>query len=114
MCAGNVIGPLVYAPSQAPLYRPGLITNLILFVLTAFIALGIWFYLILLNKKHAKRRAELGKAADKVDESMIGKENIGTSKAVELEEGGNPELRANENGFSDMTDLQNEEFVYVY
>ncbi len=32
MCTGNIIGPLLFAPSQAPLYRPGLIAALIMFV----------------------------------------------------------------------------------
>ncbi|KIX04558.1 uncharacterized protein Z518_05428 [Rhinocladiella mackenziei CBS 650.93] len=114
MCTGNVIGPLVYSPNQAPLYRPGLISNLIMFVLVGVLAVVIWFYLVLLNKQHARRRAEVGKSAEKVDESMVGKDKIGINKAVELEEGRNGELRANDNGFSDLTDLQNEDFIYVY
>lgn len=85
-----------------------------MFVLVAILALVIWVYLIVLNKRHAKRREEVGKSADKVDESMIGKDRIGTSKAIELEEGHSGVLRANDNGFSDMTDLQNEDFVFVY
>jgi hypothetical protein len=38
MCTGNVIGPLVYDPSQSPLYRPGLIANLIMFALVGVIS----------------------------------------------------------------------------
>lgn len=85
-----------------------------MFVLVAILALVIWLYLIILNKRHAKRREQVGKSAVKIDESMIGKYRIGTSKAIELEEGHQGVLRANENGFSDMTDLQNEDFVFVY
>jgi hypothetical protein len=38
MCTGNVIGPLLYDESQAPLYRPGLIANLIMFALVGGIS----------------------------------------------------------------------------
>lgn len=78
-------------------------------------AVLICLYLVYLNKRHARRRAEVGKAAEKVDESMMGKDKVGATKAiVELEEGRNVEMRTNENGFSDMTDLENEDFVFVY
>jgi MFS family permease len=39
MCTGNIIGPLLYSTNDAPLYRPGLISNLIMFVLVG--ALGL-------------------------------------------------------------------------
>jgi len=38
MCTGNVIGPLLYDPSQAPMYRPGLISNLVMFVLVGVLS----------------------------------------------------------------------------
>lgn len=38
MCTGNVIGPLLYSTDQAPLYRPGLISNLIMFALVGGIS----------------------------------------------------------------------------
>ena len=38
MCTGNVIGPLLYSTDDAPLYRPGLIANLIMFVLVGVIS----------------------------------------------------------------------------
>jgi hypothetical protein len=39
MCTGNVIGPQLYAPKQAPTYRPGLLSNLILFIIVAIISM---------------------------------------------------------------------------
>lgn len=39
MCVGNVVGPQLYSPSQAPEYRPGLTANLILFVIEAIISM---------------------------------------------------------------------------
>lgn len=46
---------------------------------------------------------------------MVGKDKIGESKAIELEranEHSNP--AAEDKGFADVTDLKNEDFIYVY
>lgn len=71
-------------------------------------------YLIYLNRKHAQRRLDLGKSAQVVDESMLRKEKMG--KAVELEDvNAVPQQnQAEDKGFSDTTDLKNEDFIYVY
>lgn len=114
MCTGNVIGPLLYSLDDAPLYRPGLISNLIMFVLVGVISLLIPVYLALLNKRHAKRRAELGKSAVRVDESMLKKTEVSAAKGLELESGEHNVGQSNDNGFSDLTDMQNEDFIYVY
>lgn len=73
-------------------------------------------YLALLNKRHAKRRQELGKNAAIIDESMIAKDKMEGSKAVELENANAPQHRALEedNALHDITDLKNEDFIYVY
>ncbi|KAH8885353.1 MFS general substrate transporter [Thozetella sp. PMI_491] len=116
MCTGNVIGPLLYSTDQAPLYRPGLISNLIMFVVVGVLSALIPFYLMFLNRKHANKREELGKNAQIVDESMMNKDDIVGSKAVEIEEGGSRPQRTLEedNALRDMTDLENEDFIYVY
>lgn len=71
-----------------------------------------------LNRRHAKKREEMGKTAEIVDESMMRNKNMEESKAVELEEdaGAGHQTRAVEedNGLLDMTDLRNEDFIYVY
>ncbi|KAF2128220.1 MFS allantoate transporter-like protein [Dothidotthia symphoricarpi CBS 119687] len=113
MCTGNVIGPLLYSVDDAPLYRPGLISNLVMFVLVGIIALLIPVYLALLNKRHALRREELGKSAVRLDESMLKKEEITQVKGVEMESGEAPGLER-DNGFLDLTDMKNEDFIYVY
>ncbi|KAL3247333.1 hypothetical protein ABHI18_012452 [Aspergillus niger] len=116
MCAGNVIGPQLYSTSQAPLYRPGLISNLILFVLVAVFAILANLYLIYLNRKHARRRTELGKSAQIVDESMLRKKAVEQGKVLEVEDVNvnMNVLGGNDKGFSDMTDLKNEDFIFVY
>lgn len=69
-----------------------------------------------LNKRHAKRREELGKSAIIVDESMMRKDKMVESKAIELEDVAAPQQRAldEDNALHDVTDLNNEDFIYVY
>ncbi|OTB05151.1 hypothetical protein M426DRAFT_57407 [Hypoxylon sp. CI-4A] len=115
MCTGNVIGPLLYNTKDAPLYRPGLIANLIMFVLVGVLGLLIPVYLMALNKWHAKKREEVGKQANVVDESMVRRRDMQDSKAVELEQ--NEQATSNiedDNGLNDLPDLKNEDFIYVY
>ncbi|RDW67254.1 putative MFS transporter [Aspergillus mulundensis] len=114
MCTGNVIGPQLYSLEQAPEYRPGLISNLVMFILVAIIAVIADLYLYWLNKRHAKRREALGKNARVVDESMMGKNKLQETKAGEVEDGAKGEERVVDKGFQDTTDLKNEDFIYVY
>lgn len=71
-----------------------------------------------LNRQHAKKREALGKTANIVDESMMRKKNMDDSKAVELEEDVNNAQNGRDvdvdNGLLDMTDLKNEDFIFVY
>ncbi|GAB1211741.1 hypothetical protein ATERTT37_000865 [Aspergillus terreus] len=110
-----VIGPQLYSTDQAPLYRPGLISNLILFVLVGVFTIITNLYLVYLNKKHAKKRREMGKSAQIVDESMLAKKDLG-SKAMELEnvESAPDDDQLSDKGFADTTDLKNEDFIFVY
>jgi transcription elongation GreA/GreB family factor len=76
-------------------------------------------YLVYLNKRHAQQREAAGKPAVIVDESMMDKDKVRSGKAVamELEEAGQPNTNtaiAQDKGFDDVTDLKNEDFVYVY
>ena len=111
MCTGNVIGPLLYSVDDAPEYRPGLISNLIMFILVGVISLLIPIYLAFLNKRHAKRREELGKSAVRLDESMLKKKERDVAKGIDLENG-ESQRQENDNGFSDKTDMANEDFIY--
>lgn len=63
---------------------------------------------MLLNKKHATRRQELGKSAVVVDRSMMNARELKVSNEVE----GND--RIGERAFDDETDLKNEDFIFVY
>lgn len=87
-----------------------------MFVLVGIVSGLIPLYLMFLNKRHAKRREELGKSAALVDESMVAKETMAESKAVEIENAQAPQRRTLEedNALHDVTDLSNEDFIYVY
>lgn len=74
-------------------------------------------YLKYLNVQHAKRREALGKSTQIVDESMMRNKDVQESKAVELEgDLQQQQHRAIEedHGLQDMTDLKNEDFIFVY
>ncbi|KAF5668259.1 allantoate permease [Fusarium denticulatum] len=91
LCTGNVIGPLLYRTDQAPLYRQGHISNLCLFILVIILT----------------ARLALGKSEVIVDRSMLQ-----SSVAAELES--NEEMVAHDHDFEDMTDLKNEDFIFVH
>jgi hypothetical protein len=62
---------------------------------------------MLLNKKHASRRVALGKSAIVVDRSMM---NV--QERADSEESGSETI--GDKAFDDETDLNNEDFIYVY
>ncbi|KAG9230763.1 major facilitator superfamily domain-containing protein [Amylocarpus encephaloides] len=111
MCAGNIIGPLLYSAEDKPYYRKGLISNLAMFAFVEVLVGLIMLYLKFLNSRHASMRAAVGKSAQVHDESMMRKvdlQNLG--KGV----GQQATPRDEDNAFADMTDLKNEDFIYVY
>lgn len=108
-CVGNIIGPNLYTTDEAPLYHRGLLSNLSLFCVLWLLIMLNMAYLSFLNKKHEKKRVALGKDAKIVDHSMFA---VG---AVPTDKDGMPVQQvADDNAFKDLTDLQNEDFVYVY
>ncbi|KAJ9627177.1 hypothetical protein H2203_003639 [Taxawa tesnikishii (nom. ined.)] len=110
--AGNIIGPHLYQPSQAPHYRPGLISNLILFIVIIALVLCGCAWVKVLNVKHAAMRERLGKSAKIVDLSMEAKGELkARNEAVNEIEG---EAAVGEKAFDDVTDLKNEDFIYLY
>ncbi|KAL2106410.1 hypothetical protein VUR80DRAFT_6766 [Thermomyces stellatus] len=107
--AGNIVGPFLFTPEERPYYTRGLRANLALFVALA-VLVGLGAVLIrVLNRRQAARRRAVGKAENIVDLSMADRkamENRG-AEAAEVEGVG-------EKAFEDVTDLENEDFIYVY
>jgi predicted MFS family arabinose efflux permease len=106
--AGNIVGPLLFNEKDAPQYIPGLRACLGIFVAMAAIVLIQWANLILLNKLQEKKRVKNGKPAKMVDHSMQNQYHaIDEEQSAEQADIGN-------NAFLDLTDRQNDEFVYIY
>ncbi len=63
-------------------------------------------YIFFLNKQHEKRRVAMGKSAKIIDRSMqaVGETELDKNDAQMVED----------NAFKDLTDFENEDFVYVY
>ncbi|KAJ2975673.1 hypothetical protein NUW58_g8289 [Xylaria curta] len=114
MCAGNIIGPHLFDTTDAPLYRPGLISALVQFSFVGVMGLLIPIYLMFLNKLHEKKRVQLGKRADIVDGSMLKRKEMQEVQERDLEQKDPGTSIENDNGLQDLSDLKNEDFIYVY
>ncbi|GAP90676.2 putative major facilitator superfamily general substrate [Rosellinia necatrix] len=132
---GNIVGPIVFNSRDAPSYIPGLRTVLAFFVATAAAAVLQAANLALLNKQQERRRVRNGKPAKIKDASMADTyEDIASSAAGDEEASGGVgdgtattttttnttaaaaaagRSRLGQNAFADMTDRENDEFVYV-
>ncbi|KAK4102533.1 allantoate permease [Parathielavia hyrcaniae] len=108
--AGNIIGPLLFRPEERPRYTRGLTANLVLFVVLAVEILLGMLLIKFLNVRHARARVALGKPEKIVDLSMV------DNRAAEDDDEvlNQAEGQAGERGFEDLTDLKNEDFIYVY
>jgi MFS family permease len=108
--AGNIIGPHLFKPAEKPYYRRGLRANLALFITIAVIVCLAVAWITILNRKHAARRVELGKSAKVVDLSMASDKDMRNGgETPNGDDGG-----VGEKAFDDITDLKNEDFIYVY
>lgn len=108
--AGNIVGPFLFRPNEKPYYSRGLKANLALFVaLAVLIALGMLLIRIL-NHKQASKRKAMGKAEHIQDMSMADRKTVGMQEEL-LDQG---EAAGGDKSFEDVTDLKNEDFIYVY
>ncbi|KAH7029023.1 major facilitator superfamily domain-containing protein [Microdochium trichocladiopsis] len=133
---GNIIGPLLYSQADAPAYSRGLACNLLMFVAVILLSMVTSVHLHRLNKKHARMRVAVGKSAVIIDTSLDSPEEAATRKrdggrvvqdeaseslmARAAEEGDGHRAsrersseRVGDHAFDDLTDLKNEEFVFV-
>lgn len=110
---GNIVGPQLYTTAEKPRYARGLRSNLSLFIVIIVIVGITTAYLALLNKRHAAKRVEMGKSAvvhdnslDSVDEIEKRRRAAGSTDAADPETG--------DKAFENLTDRENEDFVFVY
>ena len=112
--AGNIIGPLLYTQKEAPRYARGLRSNLALYVVIMALCGLTTFYLMYLNKTHANRRVAMGKSAVIVDTSLDTAEEAAARQTAADGQGEAAEAPTGDRAFENATDLENEEFVFVY
>ncbi|KAL0058349.1 hypothetical protein AAF712_014983 [Marasmius tenuissimus] len=103
-CTGNIVGPLLYSTEDKPYYHRGLLANLICWIALAVMTGITAVYLKYLNKKHEATRLRVGKTVKVVDRSLE------SYKASDKRRRGEAK---NEQAFDDLTDLENEDFIYV-
>jgi len=109
--AGNIVGPNLYTTAEAPQYRRGLRSNLSLFVVIIILAGVGAAWIFVLNRRHAETRQLKGKAAEVLDASM--QKNHSLNVAVEVVDAVNGTDQRSETS-DDVTDLKNEDFIFVY
>ncbi|KAF8603639.1 MFS general substrate transporter [Ceratobasidium sp. AG-I] len=114
-CAGNIVGPLLYKTADAPYYHRGLIADIACWIALAILTPITALYLSYLNRQHAAARRRAGKKAVVIDTSLeeakVAHQAAEQNEATEGDEG--VKRRANDQAFDDLTDLQNEDFIYV-
>ncbi|OHF02971.1 hypothetical protein CORC01_01729 [Colletotrichum orchidophilum] len=104
--AGNIIGPLLFDAKDAPEYKPGLTKVMgITCALLAVIGLQV-INLFISNKMQERKRVANGKPRKIQDLSMEHHYVSAQNDAAGAQLG--------DNAFLDLTDRQNDEFVYVY
>ncbi|EEA22101.1 hypothetical protein TMatcc_008473 [Talaromyces marneffei ATCC 18224] len=127
--AGNIVGPLLFNSKDAPTYHPGLRDCLAIFIALLVVVALQWGNLMWLNKRQEKKRVANGKPAKMVDHSMqkhyhdFAEDNKPSNMVEQVErtetqqttgKGLEMQEEIGENAFLDLTDRQNDEFVYIY
>lgn len=108
---GNIIGPHLFKPNEKPRYTRGLTVNLALFVVLAVLIAAGMLLIKVLNSRQAAKRKALGKAEKITDLSMSRHKKNGEDGSAVLNEA---EEHVGEKAFEDVTDMKNEDFIYVY
>ncbi|KAM0295941.1 hypothetical protein ACHAPM_010657 [Fusarium culmorum] len=115
---GNIIGPLLYKPSEAPEYHRGLSWNLLLYMAIEGLVVLTSMYLTFLNRDHSRRRVLAGKDAVIVDYSLYSPEEADRLRRAKATDGQTIESAKDgtvgDRAFDDLTDLMNDEFLYVF
>ncbi len=109
---GNIVGPIVFNSKDAPLYHTGLASVLGVFIAAGALTIGLVLIFAFLNKLKERERVRNGKPAKLVDRSMHAKYVSGD--VDENGEKGAGGVHLGDQAFSDMTDRQNDEFIYTY
>lgn len=116
LCTGNIVGPQLYKQSERPYYSTGLTGNLVVLCIMFGCVILQALYLSFLNKRNVARRRALGKTGKHIDYSLESSAKWASMRQEQREnakaEGGEDLEDRNDNAFKDLTDLQNEDFIY--
>lgn len=116
---GNIIGPILFNDRDAPAYKPGLRSCLGVFTALIGVILIQWANLVVLNKMQAATRVRNGKQAQVIDRSMqdhyhTDRHHDENGLLEDIERANEEEDHFGETAFLDLTDRENDEFVYIY
>lgn len=109
LAVGNIVGPFLFQEKDAPRYHPGLGGVLGLFVASMGLTVGLWGVLLVMNKRKEAERVAHGKPAKIHNSSLNAK--FSQADETQVDANGNP---LGQQAFLDLTDQQNDEFVYTY
>ncbi|KAL7416388.1 allantoate permease-like protein [Mrakia frigida] len=115
---GNIVGPLLFKAKDAPAYKAGLGAVMGIFVGNVACVLLLAFVFILANKRKEVTRVKNGKPAKIHDRSMEKSyaantaEDTSVTDQVEGADVKAPAVVLGQNGLLDLTDFENDEFVY--
>ncbi|CAG9942669.1 unnamed protein product [Clonostachys rosea f. rosea IK726] len=112
--AGNIIGPLLFTPGENPAYTRGLRANIAFFSMVILLVIVTSVYIRALNSSHSRRRVALGKNAVVRDLSLETSESVDVFDHLHTGDEGGGDDESESKAFSDATDLENEDFVYVF
>ncbi|ESK89801.1 mfs [Moniliophthora roreri MCA 2997] len=99
---GNIIGPYLFASTDAPLYKHGLRSVLGIFVALFVVVVLQVIHLMILNKLKARQRVKNGKPAVLHDFSMDKKFNADAKIITKAGEEGEREIYLGDNAFKDL------------
>ncbi|EJT99728.1 MFS transporter [Dacryopinax primogenitus] len=109
---GNVVGPLMFNSADKPYYKNGLKGTMSCFCILFVVYILQILNLMYLNKQKEKQRVANGKPAKLRDLSMMKHFEQANDHTLASAEAGH-HAHLGDQAFLDMTDQENDEFVYV-
>ncbi|WWD19458.1 hypothetical protein CI109_103918 [Kwoniella shandongensis] len=116
VCVGNAIGPQLFTSNSAPYYFPGLRDNIISMAVTEGCVVGLAVWIYFLNRRNKRRREARGMSGDIIDFSLEAESKwagLREKQAANDQAAGITQTHG-QKAFLDLTDLENDEFVYSY
>lgn len=116
VCIGNAIGPQLFAHDVGPYYFIALRSQVISLsvIILCVVAMATWLHM--LNKRNARRRAARGASENLVDLSLEAESKWAElrEKQLEFNTTAGTTTQIGEQAFLDLTDLENDTFIYSF